>query len=155
MSYSHHRWLGRHATFLATDLRSRHCVSLDPWGGSASRSASTALARTASALSRVTGVVHYLGSPAFTCPHYGPQMSLQMSEPVYGSGLCFVLAVLVFKAFLRRLLGVYGSDATTPAQFLDAFRLAQLDVGASDSPWDARAAGRVQGAVDRLVRRYV
>ena len=141
-----------HAMFLLADLACGHVVASDPWGGHAPRY--DALQGAVGRLRQVAGHLHYLGIPRATSPYYGPQITLGMAHPDHGSALCVLLSIIICKAFLQRLHGLYGGRPTTDTQFLQAFRTAQLDVGASDSPLNWRAPGRAVGAVHRMVRRY-
>ena len=154
VAVSHDRpgqWARPHAMFLLCDLQAGLAIGYDPWGGQAVASPLGELARR---MCTVVGALRYLGS-ASICPYYGPQTTLQLAAPPYGTDVCVLLNVLVCKAFLQRLHGVFRDATPSPAQFLAAFRAAQLDVGASDSPLNIRSVGKVQAAIARLAHRYV
>lgn len=150
-------WCYAHANFLVGDLRTSTFVRFEPHGSIGRRHQLASRVDVErpffTMLQRVVGHIN-IYPLAWSCPLYGIQWTQQLAFQNQGidlSGLCVLMSLVGASAFLKH---VCHDKILQPDEFVDAFRVSQLEAGASNSPFDVRSKVRVMAAIKHFVNTY-
>ena len=143
-----------HANFMIGDLRTSTFIRFEPHGSMSKRRRRTADYALYVLLKSVIGKLDVWGLSPITCPHYGPQHAQEQvftREGIDLTGLCVLVSLMTAEHFLKRIC---NSPLLSPDDFVDAFRLSQIEVGASNSPFNIKSLDRSLVALSQFVSLY-
>lgn len=153
-----------HANFLLIDVQQGVCLRFEPHGGkqevrvhwdkSSSIRVSTVEVQNIYAylvkIERIVGTKIELYNAKTTCPHYGTQFAQEMwfekNKLDIKQGLCVLISIMTMTEMIKRLR---SSENT-----IELFREVQLQLGASNSPFDYASVDRAKLKVLSFVNSF-